>query len=161
MAIPAYMWLKDDGGADIKGSVTVQGREGSIEMTAFDHEVAIETDANTGKIKSTRIHKPYKFVKETDASTPYLYKAASSGQTLKSAEIRLYQIDDAGKEKEYFNVKLDGVKVVAVRPKMHDIKDPNHEKHNHLEEVELRYETITWLYKDGNIMHKDTWTERS
>ncbi|HCQ9020567.1 TPA: type VI secretion system tube protein Hcp, partial [Escherichia coli] len=24
MAIPVYLWLKDDGGADIKGSVDVQ-----------------------------------------------------------------------------------------------------------------------------------------
>lgn len=30
MAIPAYLWLKDDGGADIKGAVDVQYREGSI-----------------------------------------------------------------------------------------------------------------------------------
>ena len=37
MAIPAYLWLKDDGGADIKGSVDVQGREGSIEVVALDH----------------------------------------------------------------------------------------------------------------------------
>jgi hypothetical protein len=28
MAVPAYMFLKDDGGAEIKGSVTVVGREG-------------------------------------------------------------------------------------------------------------------------------------
>lgn len=26
MPIPAYLWLKDDGGADIKGSVDVQDR---------------------------------------------------------------------------------------------------------------------------------------
>ena len=32
MPIPPYMWLKDDGGADIKGSVDVQDREGSIEI---------------------------------------------------------------------------------------------------------------------------------
>lgn len=31
MAIPAYLWLKDDGGADIKGS----DRDGSIEITGF------------------------------------------------------------------------------------------------------------------------------
>ena len=31
MPIPPYMWLKDDGGADTKGSVDVQEREGSIE----------------------------------------------------------------------------------------------------------------------------------
>ena len=34
MAIPVYLWLKDDGGADIKGSVDVQDREGSIEVVA-------------------------------------------------------------------------------------------------------------------------------
>jgi type VI secretion system secreted protein Hcp len=85
----------------------------------------------------------------------------TSGQTLKSVEIKWYKIDDAGKEKEYFNTKLDNVKIVAVNPVMHDIKNPDYEKHNHLENVELRYETITWSYKDGNIIHKDTWTERS
>ena len=56
---------------------------------------------------------------------------------------------------------LFDVKVVAVRPKMLDIKNPDYEKHNHLEEVELRYEQITWSYKDGNIIHKDTWNERA
>ncbi len=29
MPIPPYLWLKDDGGADIKGSVDVKDREGS------------------------------------------------------------------------------------------------------------------------------------
>ncbi|MGR5931858.1 type VI secretion system tube protein TssD [Enterobacter asburiae] len=35
MPIPPYMWLKDDGGADIKGSVDVQDREGSIEIKFY------------------------------------------------------------------------------------------------------------------------------
>jgi len=161
MAIPAYMWIKDDGGADIKGSVTVQGREGSVEVVALDHGVSIPTDSNTGKLTGTRVHRPINFTKETDASTPYLYKAVTSGQTLKSIEIKWYKIDDAGKEKEYFNTKLDNVKVVAVNPKMLDIKNPAFEKHNHLEDVELRYEKITWSYKDGNIIHADSWNERS
>lgn len=85
----------------------------------------------------------------------------TSGQTLKSIEIKWYKIDDAGKEKEYFNTTLDNVKVVAVNPKMLDIKNPAFEKHNHLEVVELRYEKITWSYKDGNIIHADSWNERS
>jgi type VI secretion system secreted protein Hcp len=155
------MWIKDDGGADIKGSVTVSGREGSVEVVAFDHAVKIPTDANTGKLTGTRVHEPIVFTKETDASTPYLYKAVSSGQTLKAVEIRWYKIDDAGKEKEYFNTKLENVKVVGVTPKMHDIKSPAFEKHNHLESIELRYEKITWSYKDGNIIHADSWNERA
>ena len=114
MAIPAYAWFKDDGGADIKGSVTVQDREGSVEIVALDHGVHIPTDGNTGKLTGTRVHAPITFTKETDASTPYLYKAVTSGQTLKSVEIKWYKIDDAGKEKEYFNTKLDNVKIVGV-----------------------------------------------
>jgi len=53
------------------------------------------------------------------------------------------------------------VKVVKVNPEMYDIKDPSKEKHNHLERIELRYEKITWTYKDGNIIHSDSWNERA
>ncbi|MBS9444274.1 Hcp family type VI secretion system effector [Photorhabdus heterorhabditis] len=160
MAIPAYLWLKDDGGADIKGSVDVQNREGSIEIVALEHALHIPTDNNTGKLTGTRVHAPLVFTKEVDSSSPYLYKAVTSGQTLKSAEIKWYKIDDAGQEKEYFNTRLENVKVVKVAPLMHDIKDPAKEKHNHLEQVEFRYEKITWTYKDGNIIHSDAWNER-
>ncbi|KMN76275.1 Hcp family type VI secretion system effector [Chromobacterium alkanivorans] len=159
MAIPAYMWLKDDGGADIKGSVTVQGRESSVEVVEFDHAVRIPTDGNTGKLTGTRVHEALTLVKEFDASSPYLYKAVTSGQTLKEVEFKWYQIDDAGSEQEYFNIKLDNVKVVSVAPKMYNIKDPDRERYNHLEEVEMRYEKITWAYKDGNIIHSDSWIE--
>ncbi|EOJ8975664.1 type VI secretion system tube protein TssD, partial [Escherichia coli] len=94
-------------------------------------------------------------------SSPYLYKAVTTGQTLKSAEFKWYKINDAGQEVEYFNTKLENVKVVKVNPVMHDIKNPAYEKHNHLEQVELRYEKITWTYKDGNIIHSDAWNERT
>src|SRR5262249_32555099 len=131
------------------------------ELDGSTHGVQIPPHGTPGKLTGTRVHQPITLWKETDASTPYLYKAVTSGQTLKSVEIKWYRIDDAGKEKEYFNTKLDNVKIVAVKPKMLDIKNPDYEKHNHLEDVELRYETITWSYKDGNIIHKDTWNERS
>jgi type VI secretion system secreted protein Hcp len=133
MAIPVYLWLKDDGGADIKGSVDVQDREGSIEVVAQEHNLYIPTDNNTGKLTGTRIHTPFLFTKEIDSSSPYLYKAVTTGQTLKSAEFKWYKINDAGQEVEYFNTKLENVKVVKVNPEMHDIKDPSKEKHNHLE----------------------------
>ncbi|MFK3800221.1 MULTISPECIES: Hcp family type VI secretion system effector [unclassified Pseudomonas] len=160
MAIPVYLWLQDDGGAEIKGSVDVQNREGSIEVLAQDHNVYIPTDSNTGKLTGARVHTPFRFTKEIDASSAYLYKAVTSGQTLKSAEFKWYRIDDAGQEVEYFNTRLENVKVVGVAPKMHDVKDPSKEKHNHLEMIELRYEKIIWTYKDGNIIHSDAWSER-
>ncbi|RBQ34204.1 type VI secretion system tube protein Hcp [Rahnella aquatilis] len=161
MAIPVYLWLKDDGGADIKGSVDVTGREYSIEILAIDHSVSLHTDNYTGKISGNRIHNSFGFDKEIDSSSPYLYKAIYTGQTLKSAEFRYYRINDAGQEALYFTVTLEGGKVVSVMPLMYDIKSAYGEARNHLEAIELRYEKITWRYLDGNISHSDAWNERA
>lgn len=160
MAIPAYLWLRDDGGADIKGSVDVKDREHSIEILGFGHGLYLPVDNNTGKITGTRVHTALSFEKEFDSSSPYLYKAVARGQTLKSAEFKWYRINDTGIEQEYFNMLLENVKIVSVCPLMHDIKNPTTEKHNHLESVSLRYERITWKYCDGNIIFSDAWDER-
>ena len=158
MAIPAYLWLKDDGGADIKGSVDVNGREGSIEIQGFGHSVHLPTDGATGKITGTRIHAALGFEKEFDSSSPYLYKATATGQTLHSAEFKWYKINDAGQEVEYFNMLLEGVKVVSVVPMMHDTKTVVDVGHK--EAIQLRYQKITWKYLDGNIQYSDAWNER-
>ncbi|MBV8044852.1 Hcp family type VI secretion system effector [Pluralibacter sp.] len=160
MAIPAYLFLKDDGGANIKGSVDVKNREGSIEVTGFSHNLSFPTDAFTGKATGTRKHGAVHFQKDFDSSSPYLFKACSTGQCLMSAEFKWYTINDAGQEVEYYNMLLESVKIVSVSPLMHDIKDPTKEKHNHLELVELRYAKITWKYCDGNLQFTDCWDER-
>lgn len=69
--------------------------------------------------------------------------------------------DDAGQEVEYFNTKLENVKLVSLSAMMYDVKNPNFEKQGHTECVELRYEKITWTYTDGNIIHSDSWNERA
>lgn len=140
MAIPAYLWLKDDGGALIKGGVDVKGREYSIEVKGFHHNLMIPTDNATGKVTGTRMHSPMLVVKDFDCSSPYIYKAVATGQNLESAEIKWYRINDAGQEVEYFNMMLEGVRVVSISPTMASPEDCNS---NHLETVELRYEKIT------------------
>ncbi|PKE29214.1 type VI secretion system tube protein Hcp [Rahnella sp. AA] len=159
MAIPSYLWLKDDGGNNIKGSVDVSGREGSIEIIEFAHSLSSPIDGNTGKITGLRKHSPMIVVKEFDMSSPYLYKAVSSGQTLKSAEVKWYQINDAGQEVEYFNMFLENVRIASVSPLMHNIKNSATEKFNHMESLQLTYEKVTWTFKDGNISHSDSWIE--
>lgn len=41
MVIPVYLWLKDDAGNLVKGSVDVRGREGSIEIIELLHGVEL------------------------------------------------------------------------------------------------------------------------
>lgn len=167
MAIPAYLWLKDDGDFLIKGSVDVLNREHSIEVTSFSHNLYIPTDSNTGKLKGTSVHGALIFEKEFDSSSPYLFKAVATGQNLKSAEFKWYRIknaiqdvewyrkNDAGQEVEYYSMLLENVKIVSVAPIMRDVKaTPNA---GHLEQVQIRYDKITWRYLDGNIQYSDAW----
>lgn len=159
MAIPAYMWLKDDQGNEIQGSVTVSGREGTIEVLAFEHELRIPTDDDTGELTGTRKHEPFVITKAFDAASPYLYKACSTGQTLQSLVLSWYKIDETGTEVEYFRHSLEGVKITSVAPKMENVKDSDKERYPHLEEVSIRYQRISWTFLDGNIEFSDSWVE--
>ena len=59
-------------------------------------------------------------------------------------------------EYEYFNIQLNNVKVTRVSPVLFPLGVAS----AHMEEVELRYESINWKYVTGNVMFKDTWNER-
>ena len=106
MAVPVHLFLKDDGGAMIRGGSDVQDREGSVELRGLTHNLSIPTDGATGKLTGTRKHAPFLFDKGIDSSSPYLYKAVATGQTLQSAEFKFYHINNAGQEVEYFNMDL-------------------------------------------------------
>jgi type VI secretion system secreted protein Hcp len=156
-----YMWLKDDGGADIKGAVDVKDREGSIEIIGFSHGLNILVDGANGKITGKRSHSPMMIEKEFDSSSPYLYRAVSTGQTLKSAEIRWYRINDAGQEECYFIMTLEGVKITGVNPGMPNAKMAGNAQINHMESIALMYDRITWRYVDGNVQYTDDWNVRA
>lgn len=160
MAIPVYLWLTDDAGNLVKGSVDINGREGSIEVVELMHAVELPTDDNTGKITAKRIHGDYAVIKEVDSASPYLYQGVTTGKRYKKAELKFYKINDNGQEVEYFRTTLENVRVNELEPFMLDIKNPAFDKHNHLEALYLSYEKITWHYIDGNIIHSDSWNER-
>lgn len=160
MAIPVYLWLYDEEDKLVRGGVEVDGREGSIEIVGMQHDVFIPTDDLTAATIAIRQHEAYTFEKEIDRSSPLLYRALTMGSSLKKAIFRYYRINYNGMEEEYFNAVLENVNICHVVPIMFDIKDPDFQKHGHIEHIGLRYEKITWNYVDGNIQHIDSWKER-
>lgn len=157
MAIPPYLWLTDEDGSPIKGGSHVKHREGSIEVLRFTHGIHNPSDATTGLLLGTRNHSPIRIEKEIDQSTPHLCRAVAASRPLRTAELKWYRIDESGKEQEYFNMLMEGVRVVSVAPQMHNIKDLAKLDCNHLEVIELRYQKITWRYCDGNVQYSDHW----
>jgi type VI secretion system secreted protein Hcp len=121
----------------------------------------LPTDNLTGRVTGNRLHSSYAFEKEIDSSSPYLYKALTTGKILEKAEFRFYRVNDNGMEEHYFTTLLENVKVTGVEPLIMDVKDPRWRKHGHHEYIDLRYEKITWHYLDGNIIHSDSWHLRA
>ncbi len=155
MAIPAYMFI--DG---IPGSVQVAGRENSIEVLEFDHSVYMPIDRDDGSISGTRKHGAITIHKAYDKASAELYKKVCKGETIPKIEIKWFEITAAGEEEEYFYHVLEKCKISSVRSYMHNIKDPTKENFVHQEEVSIRYEKITWRFKEGNIQHTDLWNVR-
>lgn len=157
MSSPAYLWLTDENGSPMVGPSLVSRREGAIELKSVTHNISIPVDGNTGKLTGTRIHMPIMFQKEFDRVTPLLFRALSTGRTLQSATIKMYQINDAGLEQEYFNIIMEGVKITSITPDLYSGSNTG----THLETILLRYEKITWRHCEGNIMYSDSWNERA
>ncbi|KAB8307274.1 type VI secretion system tube protein Hcp [Erwinia endophytica] len=157
MSNPAHLWLKDENGSPITGSCLMPDRLGSIELRSVNHHIWIPTDSNTGKLTGTRLHTPIKVLKEFDKTTPLLFRALCEGRKLMQATLKMYRINEAGKEVEYFNIDMENVKITAITPNLHQSGMTS----THLEDIELRYEAITWKYTDGNIIYKDSWNERA
>ncbi|HCD9775252.1 TPA: type VI secretion system tube protein Hcp [Enterobacter hormaechei] len=151
MSNPAYLWLTDANGSPVTGGSMVSGRLGAIELKAVAHHLTIPVSGITGRLTGTRVHTPIAVQKEFDKTTPVLIRALCENQTLKSATIKMYQIDDAGIEREYFNIILDNVKITSITPNLF----PGSGTGTHTETIELRYEAITWKHCDGNIVYRD------
>lgn len=156
MAIPVYLWLEDESGLPVKGSVDIHGREGTIEVTELMHSVEQPTDPLTGKSTAKRIYSSYAFMKDLDASSSFLYRYLSTGRQLKKAVFVFYRINHNGQEEEYFRTTLENVRVTEIESMMMDARNAGWEKHTHMEYVDLAYEKITWHYIDGNIIHSDS-----
>jgi len=160
MAIPGYMWIKDENGNEIQGSVNIVGREGSSEVLGFKHNIYIPSDRDTGVLTGTRKHDPFVVTKSFCNNSPILNKACASGKTLKEVMVRWYKINETGSEEEYFNHTLSNVKVVSVSPYVENVKDKSKDDFGHLEEVHFRYEKIQWNFLEGNIVTEDQWNEK-
>ena len=157
MPLPAYMTLEGEKQGKIEGSCTQQGREGTILVQSFNHEVYIPRDRQTGAGTSPRVHNPYTVVKAYDKSSPKLYQALTSGEHMKNVQIKLYRIDKKGAEEHYFTTTLSDAIVVSVKPSMPNCLVPTSEPYTHMEEVSFTYSKANWKWEPDGIESEDDW----
>jgi type VI secretion system secreted protein Hcp len=153
LASASNTYMEIDG---IPGSVTVAGREGTVEVLNLNHRVYLPTDRDDGSITGTRKHDALEILKVIDKSSPLLMQRVCTGESIAKVTIKVYQISDAGEEIPFYQIELTKVKIASVQTSTSALDG----EPLTLEKVTIRYEKISWTYLDGNLMHADEWNSR-
>lgn len=158
MAISAHMTLTGKTQGAIEGSVDMAGREKSILVTGFEHDISIGSDKLTGRPTSDANHGAFVILKEFDKASPKLYKALTKGERFSDVTLKWFRITPEGRQEHYFTQKLENAILVSIKPKMENTRDPAKEAFTHMEEVSFRYDKITWTWEPDGIAADASWT---
>ena len=157
MPMPAHLTLEGEQQGKIKGSCTQKGREDTILVQAFNHDVHIPSDPQTGLASGKRVHGPLKIVKEFDKASPLLYQALVTGEHMKNVEIKWYRIAKTGNEEHYFTTALEDAIIVAIKPWMPNCLDKATASYGHMEEVAFTYRKAVWRHVVDKTEAQDDW----
>jgi len=158
MALPAYLTLTGERQGVINGSCNQKGRENTILVQAVEHEVTIPRDPQTGLATGKRIHHPLTVLKVVDRSSPLLYMALTSGEHMKTVEIKWYQINEKGQEENYFTTKLEDALIVSMKEWKKNCSDPAFAHLADIEEVSFTYRRIIWRSMKEGVESEDDWS---
>lgn len=162
MPSPIYMWIHDESGSPIPGSVIMSDdRQGSVEVLDLKHQVEIPTDKHTGALTGTRRHHAVQIMKAVDKSSALLFNAVTTGKSLSKVMLKFYQINSSGVESEYYRMTFENVRITGFKTDVRNVKDPGADLYPHLEHIDIRYAKMTVTFADGNLTHADSWEERS
>ncbi len=154
--MPLPIYAKFDG---IEGSCQVKGREKTVEVLAFNHLVTIPVDEKDATATGARRHGAIELTANIDKAYVNLMKACCTSTPIKKVELDFYMIDEQGKQKKYFTIKLEKARVTDVRTWFPNVDDQPTARYKHMVTYGLRYEKITWTFVDGNIEFSDAWKE--
>lgn len=157
MALGGYLTLTGTKHGPIVGSVTQKGREGSIEVVSFFHEIVAPRDPASGRPTGKRMHKPFSITKPVDRSTPLLNDVLTNNENLTEVLLKLYRPTPTGVEKLAFTVRLVNATISGIQLRMLNNRQQRYSRMPELEEVSFTYQRIEWTWMEGNITADDDW----
>ncbi len=162
MALNAYLRLKGQKTGEVKGSVTQKGREGSMMVVAFHHEIVSPRDAASGLPTGKRMHKPLTILKEIDKASPLLYNIMVTNENIPEATLQFWTpqlkaTTGTGSEVQHYTIKLTNANIASMREYEENNKIAANMPLPLFEEVSFTYQKIEWTWNDGGITAMDDW----
>ena len=147
-----FMYLKIEGQSGaIEGSSTSSGHENWIDVLSYSHSIVQVFDSSTGLPTGKRQHKPFVITKEIDKSSPLLFGALATGQTLPKWSLEFLRLSSSsGTLEHYYTIELSNAKITSIVS--------TGSNYGATEHVSFIYQKITWTWEDGGIVQTDDWS---
>lgn len=155
MAMSAFLRIPE-----IKGSARQKHVLGYIEICGVVAEVNADIDWKTGFPKSGGLaklqtkpkpkHKAMVLTKLIDLASADLYQAIYTGKKFAKAELGFWRMPPGGgTEERYYEMQMEGVRVAGVQILMPNNRLAANELIPELEQVQLTYDSIAYVYDAG------------
>lgn len=159
MPFNAYLTLKGQRQGEIHGPVTLPGRENTMLVHSFSHQITSPRDPASGLATGRRQHQPLQILKEIDKASPLLLAAFVSNETLVDWALQFWETaaDAGGGEKREYTIRLTNASIASIRESMNDNEDPVAGTLPLREEISFTYQKIEWIWADGEVTAEDSW----
>ncbi|MEA9994744.1 Hcp family type VI secretion system effector [Pseudomonas sp. 10B1] len=126
------------------------GREDQILVESFDQHFGRPQGAQPGH----RVHGPFTITKMLDKSTPLLFEAWRTGETLSQCKFDWYRISPNGFHEHFFTMVYKDALITDIHIAMPHWRDP---AFAHITQLE----TVTFTYRNNSSTHETCGTTGS
>jgi len=135
----------------IKGPVTQPGKEDTISVLSFSHGVEQRDFIGPFRDRTSHPHvNSLVIVKLIDRSTPLLYKALATGESIKTFNLSFYAKTAVGSEFLQFTIELFGTLIESIlEVKQNSDSTPDLMKYAEYEQVTFFGGPIQWSWYEG------------
>ena len=143
------------------GNIYQEGHEDEALVEAFEHQITLPRDPQSGQPTGQRVHKPLKITKVMDKSSPLLFRALASGERLPMVEMKFYRTSAAGAMEHYYTIALEDAIIVDIVDYMPNCQDPGMSHFTHLEDVYMTYRKVIKTHEIASTSESDDWRAMS
>jgi type VI secretion system secreted protein Hcp len=157
MASSGYLTIVGQKQGAFNGGVTEKGHENSILVHAFDVQIASPHDPTTGAASGRRQHQPVLILKEIDKSSPLLWNALVTNETLTTWLLKFFTASATGVNQLLYSITLTNASIASMDESMLDNGVPANATLPLREQITFTYQKIQWTWAEGGVTASDDW----
>lgn len=158
MEFAGYMTIQGSVQGNIEGSSIRKGRENSIDLFSFKHELKLPFQSQQNIGNGPVVHQPLSIVKEVDKSSPKLFQALVEKEKLTKVVLEWYRYTNTGEELVYYRIELTNAHIITMAPWTPSVDTKESEYLRFMENLTIAYEGISWSWgPDGDVTYQTNW----